>query len=217
MKESMTHRIHLYAVLSLLIIGSVCLMGCNDTQSETNNQDPDDTSTTSNYISALNAFTKMKSEIQQWDENFRIARIHHFGTSEYRTDAKEESWEFYVESADGTKSTDFTYTVSSGTTKAIDTSYGTGRHTCSYEELKIDSTEATTIALNNIRSEIFPNFDGGCKTELLVNENNTPYWKINANHQRKNGHIDLDKPNKYAYAEINAKTGDIIQIKGDNS
>lgn len=215
MRKRNAHLFSNYFVVALILIGLVGLMGCSETPSKTDGTMNDDEKT--GLISALDAYDQAKSEIQDWNNGFRIARIHHFGTSEYAENAKETSWEFYVESADGEVSTDFTYTVGSGITKATDTPYSTGRNTCLPEEITVDSTEAAAIALTAIKTNQFPNFDGGCKAELLVNENGTPYWEITANSQRKDGSIDLNIPAKYGYVEINAKTGEVITVTGDTS
>lgn len=146
----------------------------------------------------------------EWDSNYQIARIHHFGTSEFAENGKEDSWEFYIESGDGGKSTDFTYTVGSGVTKSTDSSYGTGRNTCAPEDIKIDSTTACATALTKVTSDLFPEFEGGCEAELEVDLEGNPYWKITADNRRKDGHMYLEKTSYNGYVEINAETGNII-------
>lgn len=208
MKKTMKQYLKIFSVTILLLINVVALMGCTDNQGTENNQDADGSS--SGLISAMDAFSYVQSDMKEWASGYQIARIHHFGTSEYAENGNEDSWEFYIESADAQKSTDFTYTVGSGVTKSMDTSYGTGRNTCSPEDIKIDSTTACKTALNKVTSDLFPDFEGGCKAELEVNENGTPYWKITANNRRKDGHMYLDKTSFSGYVEIDAKTGDII-------
>lgn len=208
MKKTMKQYLKIFSVTILLLINVVALMGCTDNQGNENNQDADGSS--SGLISAMDAFSYVQSDIEGWDSGYQIARIHHFGTSEYAENGKEDSWEFYVEGANAQKSTDFTYTVGSGVTKSTDSSYGTGRNTCSPEDIKIDSTTACATALNKVTSDRFPEFEGGCEAELDVDSEGIPYWKITANNRYKDGHFYLEKTSYTCLVEIDATTGDII-------
>ncbi len=209
MKKTTKQYLKIFGVTILLFTTSVALMGCTDNQDNGNNNQ-DSQGSSSGLISALDAFSYVQSEMEEWDSGYQIARIHHFGTSEYAENGNEDSWEFYIESADGKKSTDFTYTVGTGVTKSSDKSFDAGRTTCSPEVIKIDSTTACATALNKVTSDLFPEFEGGCEAELEVNSEGSPYWKITANNRRIDGHMYLDKTSFNGYVEIDAKTGDII-------
>lgn len=200
----------LLTIVSLLTL-TICISGC--TEEETDNEENND-SATSGLISAKAAWNKVKSEVETWDPDFRIARVRHFGTNQWSQQAKEPSWEFYVESGDGSKSTDFTYSVEEGVYKRTDTSFDTGRHTFSPTDWTVDSTEAAEIALNAIREKEFPDFNAGFEAELYADENNTPYWKIEYSSRKKDGNYDLSIPLEYGTVEINAKTGEMISISG---
>ena len=205
----MKHKIEIIGVTIFLFVSIITLMGCTDNQNNGNN-DQNNEESSSELISALDAFSFVQSEMEDWDSGYQIARIHHFGTAEYAENGNEDSWEFYIESADGQKSTDFTYTVGTGVTKSSDTSFGTGRNTCSPEDIKIDSTTACATALNKVKSDLFPEFEGGCEAALEVDSEGVPYWKINADNRHKDGHFYLDKTSFNGYVEIDATTGDII-------
>jgi hypothetical protein len=208
MGKTMKQHIKILGAVLLLLINIIALTGCTDNQNNANNDNTEQSS--SGLISAMDAFAKVQSDMLEWDSNYQIARIHHFGTSEYAETGKEDSWEFYVEGANAQKSTDFTYTVGSGVTKSTDSSYGTGRNTCSPEDIKVDSTTACATALNKVTSDLFPEFEGGCKAELKVDSEGNPYWQVTADNRHKDGHFYLIKTSYNGYVEIDAKTGEII-------
>lgn len=205
----MKQNVKIFGVIILLFINIGGLIGCTGNQGNVNN-DQNNEESSSELISALDAFSFVQSEMEDWDLGYQIARIHHFGTAEYAENGNEDSWEFYIESADGQKSTDFTYTVGTGVTKSSDTSFGTGRNTCSPGDIKIDSTTACATALNKVKSDLFPEFEGGCEAELEVDSEGDPYWQVTADNRHKDGHFYLDKTSFSGYVEIDAKTGEII-------
>lgn len=197
--------------IALLFVGSVWLSGCT----EQNGNEQSNNGASSSLISAKEAWNHVKDEMSKWDANYRIARIRTpFGTSEYDENCREASWEFFIESGDGEKSTTFTYSVKKGVYKEEDTPFDTGRNTASPNDWVVDSTEAAEIAINAIHNEEFPDFNGGLEAELYVDENNTPYWEITYSSQSKNGAIYLDNPPQHGIVKINAKTGELISITG---
>ena len=207
-----------------MMIATVFFAGCNeeskdngsgqnkDNGSKDGSSDKNSDQTTSDLISAKDAWQEVKNAVETWDPDFKLARVHHYGTNQWDINAKEISWEFYVESGDGDKSTDFTYSTEEGLTKSTDTGFSTGRKTFEIINWTIDSTEAANIALDIVKDDIYPDYEGGFTAELYANENNTPYWEVVYNNRRKDGNYYLNKPLQTGAIEINAKTGEIIKI-----
>jgi len=152
--------------------------------------------------------------VEAWDSDFKIARVRHYGTNQWDQQAKESSWDFYVESGDGSKSTTFTYSVEDGSSYLADNPIGTGRNTFSPVNWTVDSTEAAEIALNAIRDNEFPDFDAGFEAVLTADENSNPYWTIDYSSRKKDGNYDLSILLEYGDVQINARTGEIISISG---
>ena len=199
-------KLFLSIVIVFLMITTVWMSGCTDKKTE-------DT-TDSGFISAKDAWEQIKSAVETWDPNYRIARVRHYGTNQWDQQAKEISWDFYVESEDGSKSTTFTYSVEDGSSYLADNPIGTGRNTFLPINWTVDSTEAAEIALNAIRENEFPDFNAGFEAVLTADENSTPYWTIDYSSRKKDGNYDLSIPLEYGGVEINAKTGEIISISG---
>jgi len=208
MRKPNKKKIFFSLLLASMMIVTIWLAGCTE-------QSPsgDTSGTTSGLISAKDAWDKVRPEVETWDPGYKIAWIDHFG-NHWSEDAKEQSWEFYVESADGATSTTFTYPINNGVSKEADTPFGTGRYTFQASDWMVDSTQAASIALNAINDNTVPGFNGGLKAVMYANEDDIPYWDIDYDSQRKNGEIDLDLPSHHGDVKINAKTGEIIDITG---
>lgn len=205
-------------VLVVLLITTVSMSGCTEEKTVDSGSGGNGGTTASGLISAMDAWDEVKSAVEAWDSDFsRIARVHHFGTGQWRQDAKEDSWEFYVESGDGSKSTDFMYSVEGGLSKRTDVSLDTGRYTFLPVNWMVDSTEAAEIALTAIWEQEFPDFDGGLEAVLYADENNTPYWEIGYSSRKKDGNYDLSIPLDYGSVHINAKTGEVLSVSGYTS
>ena len=212
-----TTKLFLSIVIVFLLMITVWMSGCTEEKTDDSNDSGDagngDT-TTSGLISAKDAWDKVKSAVETWDSNYRIARVRHYGTNQWDQQAKEISWDFYVESGDGSKSTTFTYSVEDGASYLTDTPIGTGRNTFLPVNWTVDSTEAAEIALNAIRENEFPDFDAGFEAVLNADENSNPYWVIDYSSRKKDGNYDLSIPWEYGDVQINAKTGEMISISG---
>lgn len=206
-----TKKLFLTLAFFLFMIATVLMSGC--TEEKTDEPGNSDT-TTSGFISAMDAWDKVKTAVETWDPDFGIARVRHYGTNQWAENLKETSWDFYVESGDGSKSTTFTYSVEDGLSKNTDTNFGTGRTTFLPSDWTVDSTEAAEIAYNAIRENEFPEFNGGFEAELYADEDNNPYWTMEYSSRKKDGNYDLSIPLKYGDVQINAKTGEVISISG---
>ena len=195
------------------------MSGCTDEKTDDSSDAGDagnDGTTTSGFISAKDAWDKVKTAVETWDPDYSIARVRHFGTNQWAEDLEETSWDFYVESGDGSKSTTFTYSVEDGLSKTTDTNFGTGRDTFQITDWTVDSTQAAEIAFNAIRENEFPDFTGGLEAELFADDDNNPYWTIDYSSRKKDGNYDLSIPLEYGNVQINAKTGELIDISGDS-
>lgn len=187
----------------------IFLVGCTEQNTENGTSE-----TTLGLISAKDAWDKVRPSVEAWDPGYTIARIQHFGTSHWSENAKETSWEFYVESSDGSTSTTFTYPVQNSVSKDSDVPFGTGRNTFQASNWVIDSTEAASIAIKEIKDQKVSDFNGGLKAIIYADKDGAPYWEIEYSTRQKNGKMDLDIPLKYGTVEINAKTREIIDITG---
>jgi hypothetical protein len=200
----------LFSLLTVcILIGTICLTGCTEQNPSEGNSE-----TTSGLLSAKVAWNNVKPEVEAWDPGYGIVWVNHFGSSYWADDAKETSWEFYVESANGSTSTTFTYPVNNGVYKEPDAPFGSGRNTFQASDWTIDSTEAASIAIQEIKKEKISDFNGGLKAEMYTDEDGIPYWEMEYSTRQKNGNMDLDIPLEYGTVKINAKTGDVIEITG---
>ncbi len=205
-------------VIILILFAATLLTGCTDGKTKDDSNDSGDVgngdTTDSGFISAKEAWEKVKTAVETWDADYSIARVQHFGTGHWTQNGKESDWEFYVESGDESRSTTFIYSVEDGLSKLTDTPFDTGRSTFEIINWTVDSTEAASIALDAIRDNEFPDFDGGLDPEILADENGNPYWTVDYSSRRKDGTYTLSIPLEYGDVEIDAKTGEIISTSG---
>jgi len=81
-------------VIILILFAATLLSGCTDSETTDESGDTGDgdtgdgdtgdgDATTSGLISAKDALDKVKSAVEAWDSDFKIARVRHYGTNQW--------------------------------------------------------------------------------------------------------------------------------------
>jgi uncharacterized membrane protein YkoI len=210
--------------LILLVLAAAFCFACSKSSTTENaggqkgTQGPQATTsgkTDAKLVSAREAWAQVADQVTAWDSGFRVASAQGGGAPANDATGKESGWDFYVESADQKRSTEFYFVaeetggVKQGVTKGEDTPFSTGRDTFDAESWKIDSTEAVEKALAAFKSQKYSDFAGGAKAELSV-QNGKLIWEVELSNKPVKG---VTPATQSGTVQVDAQTGEVVSVK----
>jgi len=217
-----------YTLTAILL--TLALTGCTKQQSststgsgkkETNKQEQ-----SSNPVSALTAWQKVKPEADKWSNSYKIARIEDVSTSNFNnTEGKANGWKFYLEECTGgeafgncaegkTKSfyyyTEKTIGEEKGVSSKAETSMPAGLSTFNKDKFKIDSTKALEIVLNELGKQRKEGERFDFKARIMGDE---PTWQVGRQCQPKASINDRCSNDENYVGYVNLESGAFYKEK----